>query len=83
MADDWVERKTLLVVGNHYRVTRGAESPNDKFDVGERLRFRISGYSRYDSCYVYEFEADDGVLKSFWLHDGDPAERLTSVFEPA
>ena len=82
MAGDWNERKTLFVAGTTYRVTRAAEPPNDKFNVGERLRFRMSGYSRYDSSYVYEFEAGDQSLKSFWLHDSEPVERLTSTFEP-
>jgi hypothetical protein len=46
-----------------------------------RVRLRAIGYSRYDSARVYEFDADDGVAKSYWLFDREPADSLTATFQ--
>jgi hypothetical protein len=82
MADDWGRRKTLLDTGELYRVTRNAASPTGPdFKAGERVWLRAVGYSRYDNAHVYEFDTDDGVAKSYWLFDREPADALTATFQ--
>jgi len=82
MKDDWAERRTTLREGCTFRVLTDARSfPPPNFKAGEELTLRSIEYSRYDCSHVYTFEGDGGVQKSYWLHDDEPLERLTSVFE--
>ena len=78
---DFERRQTALIVGETYRVLRNA--PNSRgpdFEADERLTLLESGYSRYDSAFVYVFETGGGMQKYFWLGDDDPVERLTGTF---
>lgn len=83
MADDWAERRTALREGGKFRVLRDAPGVPDgpPFKLGEKVTLRTVGYSHYDSSHVYAFEGEDRVHKSYWLHDDEPLERLTSTFE--
>lgn len=82
MKDDWAERGTALRTGWTFRVRTDARRfPPPHFKVGEELTLKSIQYSRYDSAYVYTFQGKDGAQKSFWLHDSEPLERLTSIFE--
>lgn len=83
MADDWAERRTALREGGTVRVLMDARSfpAGPHFEVGEKFTLRTVGYSHYDNSYVYSFEGEDKVQKSYWLHDDEPLERLTSTFE--
>lgn len=82
MKDDWAERSTALRAGETFRVLADARSfPPPHFKVGEELTLQSIEYSRYDSAYVYMFEGEGSVQKAYWLHDDEPLERLTSVFE--
>lgn len=70
-------------MGGTYRVLREAQSfpSGPDFKVGEVVRLRHIGYSHYDNSHVYTFETEDGGQKSYWLHDDEPLEQLTSTFE--
>jgi hypothetical protein len=80
--DDYSMRRTALDVGGTYQVVREASSfpHGPDFEIGEEVVLREAGYSRYDSAYVYTFDAQGGVQKSFWLADGEPLELLTKTF---
>jgi hypothetical protein len=79
--DTWKKRKTFLKKDAPYRViTTTSSVGGDNFIQGENLRLLAVYYSPYDGSHVYEFEDGDGRRKSYWLHDGDPIERLT-IFE--
>ena len=79
---DFEKRRTALTVGEHYRVLRDAPSFPDRlgFKAGEQLQLNNLGYGRYDDAWVYEFQAENGALKTYWLGDTDPIEQLTSTF---
>ncbi|MCI4590604.1 hypothetical protein MOK15_10915 [Sphingobium sp. BYY-5] len=81
MSPDWDDREAALKPGALYLVTREVATPADQipFRAGQILRLRKVHYSRYDSCHIYQFEAEFGA-KSYWLHDDEPLESLKEVF---
>jgi hypothetical protein len=82
MAEGWSERRHLLTEGKLYLVRRDVDSPTTPgFVAGEVLRLRDFGYIPYDNSWVYDFEAADGSLRSFWLHDIQDASRVRETFE--
>ncbi len=83
MADDRLDRKTLFVPGARYRVLESVVSGgfNSGFTAGEELRFGRTTYSHYDGCHVYEFKANDGSLREYWLGDEQPIGLIRTLFK--
>jgi hypothetical protein len=80
--DDWDSRKTLLEIGVTYRVLPAAvDFKGHDLVCGEQLLLDRVDYSRYDSCHVYSFSAQDGTKRQFWLTDEQPRDDLCRSLE--
>jgi len=82
MVGEHEKRRTVVTVGEQYRVVRDAPSFPDGlgFNAGELLTLNSLGYSHYDSSFAYEFQTDTGTVKTYWLDDADPIEKLIGTF---
>ncbi len=73
---------TPFEIGRRYRVLKAASSlpPEQSLAPGEVVTYQQCGYSRYDSTSIFAFTNEEGVERSWWLHDDEPLENLRDVF---
>jgi hypothetical protein len=66
--------------GRSYVAVADFSRLGDVFTKGEALVFDRAAYSRYDECYMYEFVAKDGKVKSWFLLRGETSKDCPRYF---
>lgn len=75
--------REIFKVGGKYKPKRDFTSGRWKFFAGEFLVFVRAGYSWYDGCYTYSFEAADAETKIWMLADREPPDTWKEYFDEA
>lgn len=75
-------RANIFTIGHRYRLKRTFESgPKTRFSEGEVVTYARVSYSRYDGCFVHEFNDANGKVKEWWLGEDEPIEKWRDFFE--
>ena len=75
-------KQKIFELGHRYRVKASFMSGAMPFTLNEVLIFENDGYSSYDNSFAYEFRDESGVLKTWWLPEGKPADIWKQFFVP-
>src|SRR6185503_5409752 len=74
-------RGSPFVKGRRYRVLREAPSYAGTLSAGEVVEYFGAYYGIYDGVSVYAFTNDQAQERTWMLHDDEPLERWSDVFE--
>lgn len=76
-----VSRGSPFALSGRYRVLRAAPSYKGHLIPGEVLTYHGASYSHYDNLSVYIFITAEGLERTWALHDDEPLEQWSSIFE--